>query len=126
MIRFARNSDLPALVDIYNHYVRETPITFDIEETTLAARQTWFSQFEENSRAQLIVCEEEGGIVGYAHSTAFRPKPAYRRSVETTVYMRPASQRRGNGSALLADLMAKLSAARVHRAYAIITLPNDA
>ena len=49
MIRNARVSDLPALVEIYNHYVRETPITFDIEETTIEARQAWFSQFDANS-----------------------------------------------------------------------------
>ncbi len=113
-------------MDIYNHYVRETPITFDVEETSIEARRVWFGQFDTTGRSQLIVCEEDGQIAGYAHSTPFRPKPAYRRSVETTIYMNPESQGRGNGSALLADLISRLEAVRVHRAYAIITLPNDA
>jgi len=125
MIRSAKVSDLPALVDIYNHYVRETAITFDIEETSIDARRSWFEQFGPEGRHQLIVCKKEGHLAGYAHSTAFRPKPAYRRSVETTVYLAPASKSQGHGRALLADLVARLEAAHVHRAYAIVTLPNE-
>lgn len=126
VIRSAHPEDLPALVAIYNHYVRETPITFDIEEVTVGARRAWFEQFSPEGRHQLIVCEQDGQVAGYAHATAFRPKPAYRRSVETTVYLDPAFTGRGNGKALLADLITRLNAAGVHRAYAIITLPNDA
>ncbi|NNF77750.1 MAG: GNAT family N-acetyltransferase, partial [Rhizobiales bacterium] len=87
MIRSAQISDLPALVEIYNYYVRETAITFDVEETSIDARRSWFERFGPDERHQLIVCEKEGHLAGYAHSTAFRPKPAYRRSVETTVYL---------------------------------------
>ena len=126
MIRPACASDLPALVDIYNHYVRETPITFDIEEASVDGRRVWFEQFAPEGRHQLIVSEQKGQLAGYAHSTAFRPKPAYRRSVETTVYLEPSFMGQGTGSALLAELLARLDAAQAHRAYAIITLPNEA
>lgn len=126
MIRNAQQSDLPALVDIYNHYVRETPITFDLEETTVEARRAWFEQFSAQGRHQLMVDDEDGQITGYAHSTAFRPKPAYRRSVETTVYLDPAHMGKGRGSALLGALIDQLRTAGAHRAYAIITLPNEA
>lgn len=126
MIRTATRADLPALLDIYNHYVRETPITFDLEEATVAARRKWFDQFEVCDRHQLLVACQNSEIVGYAHSTAFRPKAAYRRSVETTIYMTPKRSGRGIGHTLLANLIAKLEASNVHRAYAIITLPNDA
>ena len=126
MIRLAKPSDLPAVVEIYNHYVRETAITFDLEETSLAERQAWFEQFGPEGRHQLIVCEEQGVVTGYAHSTAFRPKPAYRRSVETTVYLAPGASGQGYGSSLLAELITRLEAAQTHRAFAIITLPNEA
>ncbi len=126
MIRNAQISDLPDLVGIYNHYVRETPITFDLEETSVEARRAWFEQFGAEGRHQVIVLEDEGQITGYAHSTAFRPKPAYRRSVETTVYLDPAHMGQSRGSALLGGLIDRLRVAQAHRAYAIITLPNEA
>ncbi len=126
MIRSAVEDDLPDLLAIYNHYVRETPITFDLEEVSLEARRGWFKQFGTEGRHQLLAIEEGGQILGYAHSTAFRPKPAYQRSVETTVYLLPAHQGAGRGSALLSALLGRLRAAKTHRAYAIITLPNDA
>ncbi|MEM8688247.1 MAG: N-acetyltransferase family protein [Pseudomonadota bacterium] len=126
MIRSALEEDLPDLLAIYNHYVRETPITFDLEEVSFDARRTWFKQFATEGRHQLLVAEENGRILGYAHSTAFRPKPAYQRSVETTVYLLAAHQGAGRGSALLRELLKRLRDAQTHRAYAIITLPNDA
>ena len=99
MIRTAHTDDLPAIVSIYNHYVRETPITFDLEETSLEKRLSWYEQFSEAERYQLVVSEHGGTIDGYAHSTPFRPKPAYRRSVETTVYLSPTAM--GQGLAVL-------------------------
>ncbi len=126
MIRSAVEYDLPELLAIYNHYVRETPITFDLEEISLEARRTWFKQFGTEGRHQLLVAEVDGRIIGYAHSTAFRPKPAYQRSVETTLYLLPVHQGAGKGSALLSALLERLRAAKTHRAYAIITLPNEA
>lgn len=124
MIRSARADDLPAIVSIYNHYVRETPITFDLDETSLEKRRSWYEQFSEGARYQLLVSERDGIVEGYAHSTPFRPKRAYRRSVETTVYLSPTAMGQGAGSALLAELLSRLKDAKVHRAYAIITLPN--
>ncbi len=125
-IRHAAASDLPHIVEIYNHYIRETPITFDVTVTDLEKRAVWFEQFSREGRSQILVAHENGHFTGYAHSTKFRPKAAYAESVETTIYLDPMSRGKGVGRRLLASLLDNLREENTHRAYAIITLPNEA
>ena len=125
-VRAAQAADLPQLTEIYNHYVSQTPITFDIEPFSVEARRGWFEQFGVAGRYRLVVATEAGRVVGYAGSMRFRAKPAYLRSVETSVYLRPDAQGRGLGSRLYDALFQALGGEPVHRAYAGVTLPNPA
>jgi len=125
-IRRGVSGDLPELTELYNHYVRETAITFDIEPFTLATRCSWFDQFAAQGPHQLFVAECAGRVLGYACTGSFRPKAAYRPSVETSVYLRREEHGRGLGRRLYAALFDALAGADVHRAYAGITLPNPA
>ena len=125
-IRFAASADLNRLVEIYNHYVLETHITFDTEPFAVAERIQWFNQFAETGRYRLLVAEMDTGIVGYASSTYFKPRAAYNTSVETTIYMDPKHLGQGVGGLLYGTLVDQLIAEEsVHRAYAGIALPND-
>ena len=124
MIRSARPDDLQALTELYNHYIRDTPITFDIEPYTPARRKPWFEQFAETGRYRLLIAENDGRLLGYAGTTSLRPKAAYESSVESTVYLAPGALGRGIGSQLYEALFAALAGEDVHRAYAGITLPN--
>jgi phosphinothricin acetyltransferase len=124
-VRSGRPEDLSQLTELYNHYVRETPITFDVEPFTPETRRPWFDQFSETGRHRLLVAEEDGRIVGYASSSRLRPKPAYLTSVEVTAYLLPDLQGRGLGSRLYTELFAALVGEDVHRAYAGVTIPND-
>lgn len=127
MIRPAQRVDLPVLVDIYNHYVRETPVTFDTEAFTVDARESWFSTFSDDGPYRLLVATRGGAVRGYASSSCFKPRKAYDVSVETTIYLAPGSTDDGIGSALYGALIAELIAdTRLHRAYGGIALPNDA
>jgi phosphinothricin acetyltransferase len=126
LIRTGRLEDLEALTGIYNHYVRETAITFDIDELSPAERRPWFEQFGETGPYRLVVAEKRGRVVGYAGSTRFRPKAAYITSVETTVYLDPGETGRGIGTRLYAALFDGLRGEDLHRAYAGITHPNPA
>jgi phosphinothricin acetyltransferase len=125
-IRRAGAGDLPELTEIYNHYVRETPITFDIEPLSAEQRRPWLEAFAESGRHQLFVAEREGRVLGYAGSHGFRPKAAYDTSVETTVYLAPSALGEGIGRRLYAALFEALAREEVHRALAGITLPNPA
>ena len=125
-VRVALPGDLPRLTAIYNHYVRETAITFDTEEVAVEERRRWFDEHAPAGRHQLLVAELGGDVVGYASTGTFRTKRAYETSVEMSIYLDPAATGRRIGSALYAALFPRLEREDVHRALAGITLPNPA
>jgi len=125
-LRPARLDDLPRLTEIYNHYVRTTAITFDIDPVTVDERRLWFAQFAPSGRHRVLVAEEAGTVLGYAGSHQFRSKQAYDTTVETTVYCAPEATGRGLGTLLYATLFAAIAGEDLRRAVAGITLPNDA
>jgi phosphinothricin acetyltransferase len=125
-IRRAEQADLPALLDLYNHYVVHTPITFDIEPRTLAQRRQWLDGFATSGRHQCFVAVSGGNPIGYACSAKFKEKAAYDTSVETSIYVAPDAHRKGVGRALYATLFEALTGADIHRAYGGITQPNEA
>ena len=125
-LRRAGAADLPALVELYNHYVRETPITFDVAPFSVETRRPWLEAFAASGRHQLFVAEEAGGLLGYAGSHRHREKAAYDSSVETTIYLAPEATGRGIGARLYAHLFEALAGQGAHRALAGITLPNAA
>lgn len=125
-IRAGCESDLGALVKIYNHYVLETPTTFDVEPYTIDGRRPWFNEFSESGRYRLFVAESAGELIGYSHSNRFRPKASYETSVETTVYLKPGIQGRGVGTLLYTALRDALEHEDVHRAYGGVAQPNQA
>ena len=125
-IREASQDDLPALCEIYNHYVQHTHVTFDLVPFSVEQRRDWFTQFNKNPRHRLFVTLKDGNVVGYASSSWFRLKPAYDQSVETTIYLAPEATGLGLGRPLYTHLLNSLETADVHRCYGIIALPNDA
>ncbi|MFL1901107.1 N-acetyltransferase family protein [Streptomyces tauricus] len=121
-------TDLGTLTDIYNHYVRETPITFDTAVFTPEKRRPWLLSHPEDGPHRLMVAVDADSqrILGYATSSAFRPKPAYETSVEVTVYLAPGAGGRGVGTLLYSALFDALKGEDIHRAYAGIVQPNEA
>lgn len=121
-------TDLGTLTDIYNHYVRETPITFDTAVFTPEERRPWLLSHPEDGPYRLMVAVDADSqrILGYATSSAFRPKPAYETSVEVTVYLAPGAGGRGAGTLLYSALFDALKGEDIHRAYAGIVQPNEA
>ncbi|WP_030250203.1 MULTISPECIES: GNAT family N-acetyltransferase [unclassified Streptomyces] len=127
-VRPGVESDLTDLTALYNHYVRETAITFDTEIFTPEARRPWLLSHPEDGPYRLMVAADPDSqeILGYATSSPFRPKPAYATSVETTVYVAPQAGRRGIGTLLYKALFEALAGEDLHRAYAGVALPNEA
>jgi phosphinothricin acetyltransferase len=125
-IRPAERRDLPALTALYNHYIEHTVITFDLEPFTVAERSVWFDHYAPTGPHRLLLGERGERVIGYASSGPHRPKAAYGRSVETTVYLDPNSVGRGDGRRLYEALFAALAEEPVHRAYAGVSLPNEA
>ena len=123
-IRAAQADDLPRLVEIYNHYVTTTHFTFDTEPHTVATRAAWLAQFD-GGRHRCFVLLVDGRVEGYASSAQFKPKAAYATSVEVSIYLAPGLTGRGHGPALYERLFAALAGEDLHRAYALIALPNE-
>ncbi|MEV0368358.1 N-acetyltransferase family protein [Streptomyces sp. NPDC050636] len=138
LVRAGVEADLPALTELYNHYIRETSITFDREPYTPEQRRPWLLSHPEDGPHRLLVAREttagagaadnaaldDTSLLGYATSSAFRPKGAYATSVEVTVYCAPHAGGRGVGTLLYEALFEALAKEDVHRAYAGITQPN--
>ena len=125
-IRCAVLTDLPRLTEIYNYYILNTPITFDIEPYTVEQRTPWFQQFAATGRHRLLVAEESGIVAGYAGTMRWRPKAAYDTTVETTIYCAPETVSKGIGSRLYRELFESIANEDVHQIVAGYTLPNAA
>ena len=124
-VRPAVDTDLPALTDIYNHYVVHTPITFDVRPFQPEERRQWFAEHT-GGRQRLIVAEENGHLVGYASTSRFRPKPAYDTTVESSVYCRADVLGRGIGTLLYRRLFEAIAGEDIRQIVAGVALPNPA
>ena len=126
VIRRVVQDDLPALLAIYNHFVVNTPVTFDIEPRTLAQRQAWLDTFADVGRHQCLVAAKDGQAIGWACSGKLREKAAYDTSVEASIYLAPGEEGKGLGRKLYRTLFDALAGEDVHRAFGGITQPNEA
>ena len=125
VVRDATPQDLPAVAAIYTHYVLRTWITFNTEVRTPAEWTQRYDATIAHGPYDLLVATLDGQVAGYVETQAFRPKPAYFRSVELSVYTAPDATGRGLGSALYTALLTRLADTEFHRAYSVIALPND-
>lgn len=123
-IRPVLEDDLPALASIYAHYVAETAITFDVEARSLEAWREKWRAAQEQAHPWLLV-QAEGKVAGYATSGTFNPKPSYRTSIETSIYLAPTRLGEGLGHPLYARLLELAAERSFHTAVAGITLPNE-
>lgn len=122
-IRKAAESDLPALLEIYNVVVRTSSATFDLEEQSLEKRKKWFAKF--NDQHPLIVADENGTVVGYASLSTFREKEAYRQTAESSVYVHEDHHGKGIGRLLMTNLIQRAKDLKFHTIVAGITGGND-
>lgn len=125
-VRPATLGDLPRLAEIYNHYVRETPATFDLEPFTVDQRREWFGHYGTSGRHRLLVAERDDAVVGYTTSSRFHPRHAYDTTVEMTILSAPEAVGQRIGQLLYERIFEVLRGEDIHAAVALITLPNDA
>ena len=126
IIRRVEQGDLPALLAIYNYYVRETPVSFDIEPRTMAQRQQWLDGFAATGRYQCFVAMKDGEAVGWASSHRYHERAAYDTTVMSSVYLAPDACGLGLGRRLYATLFDALRCEDIHRVVVGISLPNAA
>jgi phosphinothricin acetyltransferase len=124
-LRAATAEDAAAVAALYAPYVEGSIISFETETPDAAAMR---GRIEAGGSLYpwLAAVDEEGALAGYAYASAFRPRPAYRYTVETTVYVREGLHRRGIGIFLYRPLLTILEAQGFTQAFGAIALPNPA
>ena len=121
-IRSARSEDAADIQAIYAPFVQETSVSF---ETVPPSVETMAARISSNlARHGYFVAQSDAGILGFAYASPYRPRPAYDRTAEVSVYLAPQAQGRGLAQALYRALFAHLAARGFHTAVAIVTLPN--
>jgi L-amino acid N-acyltransferase YncA len=118
-VRAAVPADLEAVAAICAHYVTTTVTTFEEVPPTVAE---WRQRLDNLAGRNLpfLVAEQDGTVCGYAYASPWRPKPAYRYTVEDTVYVSPDRTGRGVGRALLGALLTGCEQAGVRQVVAVI------
>jgi L-amino acid N-acyltransferase YncA len=123
-IRPATADDVPGIAAIYDEQVRTAISTFDLEPP----RTSYWSHLlaSEEPGDHFLVADDDGSVAGFAYAGSYRPRPGYRLTRETSVYLDPAFRGRGLGRRLYGDLLPRLTADGMHVALALIALPNPA
>lgn len=124
-LRPASTADAAAIRAIYNHYIATTTISFEEDAVT---EQDMAQRIGDVGTAGLpwLVLEVDGKVVGYAYATKWRVRPAYRYSVESTIYLDHAFAGRGLGHILYGALLDELRKRELHLVIGGIALPNEA
>jgi L-amino acid N-acyltransferase YncA len=123
-VRDATERDAGACAAIYAPYVTGTAISF---ETVVPSPAEMAGRIAAARATHAwLVLEEAGRVVGYAYGHPFKERAAYRWACETSIYLEPGRRRTGAGRTLYAALLARLTERGYHRAFAGMTLPNDA
>lgn len=123
MIRQATDGDAQAITDIYNYYIRNTVISFEEEEVT-ADEMSARMQKNLSSGYSWLVLEVEGVVIGYAYSSKFHQRAAYRYTAEVSIYLLHTEQGRGWGRKLYQELFSSMQKKSIHIAIGCIALPN--
>ena len=118
-IRPAIEADLPAITAIYEHAVRFGTATFELIPPDLAEMTRRYRALVEGGYPYSVGVRE-GAVVGYAYAAAYRPRPAYRFTVENSIYLKPAIHRQGIGMKLLQHLIRECEARGYRQMIAVI------
>lgn len=123
-IRDATDDDAAACAAIYAPYVRDTAITFELDEPDAATFAERIAVAQHNHA--WLVAERDTRVVGYAYGGEHKTRAAYRWSCEVSVYLEVGPRRSGAGRALYEALLARLAGRGYRTAVAGTTLPNEA
>lgn len=125
ILRAAAIDDAPALLDIYNHYVRTSTVTFDLDEWSIEDMIHKIESVREQG-LPFFVAETDGRINGYAYLSQWREKRAYETTAENTVYLHPDAVGKGLGGRLLDALIESAPLHNIREIMAVITATTDA
>jgi L-amino acid N-acyltransferase YncA len=119
LIRPSTDADIPAMTAIYGHHVQDGTGTFETEPPSQADMTARRADVLGKSLPYLVL-EHDGQVQGFAYANWFKPRPAYRFSVEDSIYMAQGAGGKGLGKLLLTELLAQLERGGIRKAMAVI------
>ena len=125
VIRNATASDLPAILDIYNDAILNTTAVYDYTPHTLQMRQKWYADKLEKG-IPVLVSDIDGAVVGFTSYGPFRAWPAYKYSIEHSIYVHREFRNQGIARKLLTELIIVVRSKDVHTVIAGIDADNAA
>jgi L-amino acid N-acyltransferase YncA len=124
VLRLATVEDAEAIRSIYNVEVTTSTVTFDLEPRTLEVQRDWLAA--RSGAHSAIVAEEDGAVIGFASLSPWKERPAYRTSVEDSVYVHRDHQGKGVGRLLLAHLVDVANQSGFHAVFGRIVGGHEA
>jgi L-amino acid N-acyltransferase YncA len=121
-VRPAWGTDLPRILDIYNHEVRVSTATYDTQPRSMTEQVEWFAHH--GPVHPVLVSEEGGSVTGWASLSPWSDRPAYDRSVEVSVYVAEEHRGKGHGKLLLQALIDAARGLGHHALLARISADN--
>lgn len=121
VLRSATADDLLAMVEIYNYYIQNSVVTFDMENMALEDWSAKFNWIKDLGLPFIVAQSPSGQIIGFAYVAPWRQKAAFKRTVEDSIYLRPAAIGKRVGTKLLGELLEKAKAAGVKEVVAVIS-----
>lgn len=121
VIRPALETDMVAVAEIYNYYIQNSVVTFDIEPLKLGdwiEKHRWLVGLQ---MPFLVAVTNSGYVLGFAYVAPWRQRSAYKRTVENSIYLRPSATGKRIGTRLMTQLMADAKAAGVKEIVAVIS-----
>ena len=123
-IRPVTLADAEAITEIYNRYIKETTITFEVEPITVEEMQSRIKEI--SAQFPYFVYEEEGRVLGYCYAHLWKQRAAYSKTLETTIYLDRNATHRGIGSLMVKHLITLCREQGYHALIACITEGNEA
>jgi L-amino acid N-acyltransferase YncA len=123
-VRSATVEDAPAVLEIYNHEVLTSTVTFDLVPRTLAEQESWIT--DRSGAHVVLVVEDDGQVVGFGALSQYRERAGYATTVEDSVYVHQDHRGKGVGRLLLAELVDRATAHGFHALMAKVVGDHQA
>ncbi len=125
ILRDAKETDLPAIVAIYNATIPGRMVTADLEPVTVDSRRAWFSAHQQPSRPLWVLAESSGRIQAWLSFDTFYPRAAYDSTAMIGIYVDPGSRRQGHGRRLLQAALERAPTLGLHTLLGYIFGHNE-
>ncbi len=124
-IRAATAEDSPSIATVYNHYILHSHSTFEVNPIDSEEMGKRIEKVQREYNLPWLVIEVDDQLIGYAYATIWKPRQAYRNTVEVSIYLATKSSGKGLGNQLYQTLIDELKSRDIHAVLAGISLPND-